>query len=154
MLLLLNPVLFLVVHNSVPNDRIQLAKTCKYMNEAVKRAKPKKIVEDVTIDWRLEEIFFRFDSKVLRSPPSPEFFTSIRQILQQIQVEKLRMVTNSLDVEETQDSGLFRHLFEASKFVTELNFCLDSLFSEFTEFYNRLEHLEFLDFGGSIEMFN
>ena len=35
-----------IVHNSIPEDRIQLARTCKYLNEAVKRAKPKKIVED------------------------------------------------------------------------------------------------------------
>uniref|UniRef100_A0AC34PWF2 F-box domain-containing protein n=1 Tax=Panagrolaimus sp. JU765 TaxID=591449 RepID=A0AC34PWF2_9BILA len=107
-----------IVHNSIPNDRIQLARTCKYLNEAVKRAKPKKI------------------------------------ILQQFQVEKLIMSTNSLYAKETQCSELFHRLFEASKFVTELEFCHYSFFPEFTAFYNKFEHLDFLDFSGTIEMFN
>uniref|UniRef100_A0AC34RS02 F-box domain-containing protein n=2 Tax=Panagrolaimus sp. JU765 TaxID=591449 RepID=A0AC34RS02_9BILA len=147
-----------IVHNSIPNDRIQLALTCKYINQSVKRAKPKKIVEYLKISF-YDDICFEigtkiFRTKIFRSLPTPESFTNICQILQQIQAENLIMITNSLNVEDTQNSGLFHHLFEASKFVTALRILHDGLFPEFTAFYNKLEHLEFMIFRGSIEMFN
>uniref|UniRef100_A0AC34REB8 F-box domain-containing protein n=1 Tax=Panagrolaimus sp. JU765 TaxID=591449 RepID=A0AC34REB8_9BILA len=104
-----------IVHNSIPNDRIQLARTCKYMNEAVKRAKPKKIVEKVTIDLSDDLLLMHFDSKSVDGKPSPTLVT---------------------------------------KFVTNLKIYHHGFFPEFTEFYNKLEHLEFLDYFGSIEMFN
>uniref|UniRef100_A0AC34Q075 F-box domain-containing protein n=1 Tax=Panagrolaimus sp. JU765 TaxID=591449 RepID=A0AC34Q075_9BILA len=139
-----------IVHNSIPNDRIQLARTCKYLNEAVKRAKPRKIVEKLDIR-SFDVICFLIGTKVFQSSPTPEFVTNICHILQQTQAEKLRVVTTSFDV---GDSGFFHHLFEASKFVTELKIYHHGLLPEFTEFYNKLEHLEFLEFGGSIDMFN
>uniref|UniRef100_A0AC34RGM4 F-box domain-containing protein n=1 Tax=Panagrolaimus sp. JU765 TaxID=591449 RepID=A0AC34RGM4_9BILA len=143
-----------IVHNSVPNDRIQLARTCKYMNEAVKRAKPKKIVKKVTIIWSLQAITFRFDSKRLRSSPSPEFFTNICQILQQIQVEELIVTTLLMDIDEAQQYNLFYPLFEATKFVTKLNLHFYDYLHEFAELYNKLEHVELMDYSNSIEEFN
>uniref|UniRef100_A0AC34QM73 F-box domain-containing protein n=1 Tax=Panagrolaimus sp. JU765 TaxID=591449 RepID=A0AC34QM73_9BILA len=146
-----------IVHNSVPNDRIQLAGTCKYMNEAVKRAKPKKIVEKLQINWWLDILTFSFDSRTLySSPPLPEFFTSICQILQQIQAENL--IVGALVIDEAQQllelSDLFYYLFEATKFITELYIHHSTILQEFTELYNKLEHVEFMYFSHSSEMFN
>uniref|UniRef100_A0AC34RHD2 F-box domain-containing protein n=1 Tax=Panagrolaimus sp. JU765 TaxID=591449 RepID=A0AC34RHD2_9BILA len=145
-----------IVHNSVPNDRIQLARTCKYMNEAVKRAKPKKIVKKLEIEWWGDEITFSFDSKTLDAPPLPEFFTSICQILQQIQILELQVVLYStvLGKDEAQQSDLFYNLFEATKFASKLDICHSTFLHEFAELYNKLKHVEIMDFRGLTEMFN
>uniref|UniRef100_A0AC34RDY4 F-box domain-containing protein n=1 Tax=Panagrolaimus sp. JU765 TaxID=591449 RepID=A0AC34RDY4_9BILA len=139
-------IVYEIVHDSIPEDRIQLARTCKYMNEAVKRAKPKKIME-----------IANFDMTLLQSSFSPALVTFICQYLQQFQIEELKVEKEChiMELIESEQCDFFYHLFEALKFVTKLQIRLYYyMLPAFAKLYNKLEYVEFLDFRGSIEIFN
>uniref|UniRef100_A0AC34QF12 Uncharacterized protein n=1 Tax=Panagrolaimus sp. JU765 TaxID=591449 RepID=A0AC34QF12_9BILA len=123
-----------VVHNAPPEDRIQLARTCKYINEAVKRAKPKKIINCLYLCGGHSDI------NAFTQKSSEE----LTDILPQIQIEKLFIIALPFSNEfSAQRLQFLQLLFEASKFATSLNFyMLEPLENDIIDFYRKFRNLK------------
>uniref|UniRef100_A0AC34R939 F-box domain-containing protein n=1 Tax=Panagrolaimus sp. JU765 TaxID=591449 RepID=A0AC34R939_9BILA len=147
-----------IVHNSIPEDRIQFSLTCKAFNELVKHAKPKKILpsvcigrckKDGTISYTLSSVpedytFFHDDTMA----------TTMEKWLRNAQIEILTLSTSIFSDEFKNHVEFLNVFYEATRFVTTLHIEADSsLNSGYLDFYQKLKHLKRLGFEGRIEEF-
>lgn len=123
-----------IVHNSLPEDRIQFAQTSKCSNELVQRAHPKKIMKNFAIGrWKYNNGEWKWNS---RSP------TEWMEILQKCQVESLDLHHLFFSPQYQSEYPEFLDiLYKASKFATKLDIWFDNKPDGFEEFYEKLNHL-------------
>uniref|UniRef100_A0AC34QDY9 DUF38 domain-containing protein n=1 Tax=Panagrolaimus sp. JU765 TaxID=591449 RepID=A0AC34QDY9_9BILA len=135
-----------IVHNSIPEDRIQFATTCKAFNQIVKHAKPKKIIRELRIGCRTD-VSCLINSKRVCFMTLPE----LKKSLQQYQVEHLSLLADS-SCDEHFFSELMDLLTEPCRFVTVLS--IDSYNPEFNyvDFYKKLKYLKSLTIYDSSRM--
>uniref|UniRef100_A0AC34QMB5 F-box domain-containing protein n=1 Tax=Panagrolaimus sp. JU765 TaxID=591449 RepID=A0AC34QMB5_9BILA len=134
-----------IVHNSIPENRIQFALTCMDFNDMVKRAKPKKILPHLTSFGC--EFLISHDHHAggrFHSPPK------LLEILKKVQVERLTVPTRfGLPEEYRSISVEFMDiLFKACEFVTKLS--VQSGVNDYTQIidvYKKLKHVNHLDIG-------
>uniref|UniRef100_A0AC34R888 DUF38 domain-containing protein n=1 Tax=Panagrolaimus sp. JU765 TaxID=591449 RepID=A0AC34R888_9BILA len=129
-----------IVHNSIPEDRIQFATTCKAFNQLVKDAKPKKIIHHLRIRSRITGVYHCINSGNDRFMTLP----ALKKFLQQYQVENLSFFVQNRFTDEHLHSELMEILMEPCRFVTDLSIL--SYYPEFkyVEFYKKLRHLKAL----------
>uniref|UniRef100_A0AC34RTD7 F-box domain-containing protein n=1 Tax=Panagrolaimus sp. JU765 TaxID=591449 RepID=A0AC34RTD7_9BILA len=128
-----------IVHNSIPEDRIQFATTCKAFNQLVKHAKPKKIIRYLRIHCDFTDVSFRTNSQNERIMTLPE----LKKILQQCQVEDLSLYGRN-NILDSLFSELMDLLVEPCRFVTALGIRYFIPEFKFVDFYTKLKHLKFL----------
>uniref|UniRef100_A0AC34RDW3 DUF38 domain-containing protein n=1 Tax=Panagrolaimus sp. JU765 TaxID=591449 RepID=A0AC34RDW3_9BILA len=148
-----------IVHNSIPEDWIQFALTCKVFNELVKHAKPKKILPSIYIGHcnkdgiilytlsRVPEVFYRIQDSTT---------AKMERWLRNVQILILTL-TPSIFSDEFKDHVEFLNVFhEATKFVTTLRIQIplnSSLSPDYINFYEKLKHLKRLEFHRPFEDF-
>uniref|UniRef100_A0AC34RGT5 F-box domain-containing protein n=1 Tax=Panagrolaimus sp. JU765 TaxID=591449 RepID=A0AC34RGT5_9BILA len=142
-----------IVHNSIPENRVQFALTCKAFNELVKQAKPKKILPSVCIGYYDENGTIGYTTSF---PVYDDItVTELEELLRNAQIQILTL-TPSIFSDEFKHHVEFLNVFhEATKFVTTLRMEVSfaSLNSGFLDFYEKLKYLKRLDFEGRIEEF-
>uniref|UniRef100_A0AC34RF63 Uncharacterized protein n=1 Tax=Panagrolaimus sp. JU765 TaxID=591449 RepID=A0AC34RF63_9BILA len=74
-----------IVHNSIPENRIEFAATCKYFNELIKDAKPNNIIRELQLHCDFADVYVCINSRNEGIMTLPE----LKKILQQCQVETL-----------------------------------------------------------------
>uniref|UniRef100_A0AC34RPH2 F-box domain-containing protein n=1 Tax=Panagrolaimus sp. JU765 TaxID=591449 RepID=A0AC34RPH2_9BILA len=130
-----------IVHHSPPEDRIRFASSCKYFNELVQNAKPKKIIEYLHLEFDLD---FKWEStSTLTTNNSME---ELKNILTKCQVRTLGLFICWNARGTIWDNPEFwTTLFEASKFVTKLDIhCYapyDTHAKKFVELYEIMKDL-------------
>uniref|UniRef100_A0AC34RMX2 DUF38 domain-containing protein n=1 Tax=Panagrolaimus sp. JU765 TaxID=591449 RepID=A0AC34RMX2_9BILA len=112
-----------IVHNSIPEDRIQFATTCKAFNQLVKHAKPKKIIRELHLGRHK---------------------TELEKFLQQYQVENLLLDATIRYIDERFYSELMDLLVESCWSVTELSITSHNPEFKYVDFYTNLKHLKSL----------
>uniref|UniRef100_A0AC34Q653 F-box domain-containing protein n=1 Tax=Panagrolaimus sp. JU765 TaxID=591449 RepID=A0AC34Q653_9BILA len=131
-----------IVHNSVPEDRIQFAVACKVFNEMVKRAKPKKIIRLLfTLDGSNMLLTSDNGSKMI-DKSSEELI----EIFKKCQIKSVSLPIEMKIFEPDQNGSQI--FFEACKFATKLTVDGDQN-DHFTKFFKTLKHLKHLDFGNN-----
>uniref|UniRef100_A0AC34PZT4 F-box domain-containing protein n=1 Tax=Panagrolaimus sp. JU765 TaxID=591449 RepID=A0AC34PZT4_9BILA len=132
-----------IVHNSIPEDRIQLALTSKYCNELVQRARPKKIIDRFSVVEFFSCFIFIADSKKYTKAKE-----ELMEILTNCQIKKILLN----DAPETEDDlEIFDMLSEAAKFATKLHIFFPDLdyMDKIVEFYVKMKHLKSVMLWGS-----
>uniref|UniRef100_A0AC34RRZ1 F-box domain-containing protein n=1 Tax=Panagrolaimus sp. JU765 TaxID=591449 RepID=A0AC34RRZ1_9BILA len=122
-----------IVHNSFPEDRIQLALTSKYCNELVQRAKPKKIIDQFLIHrscvyfWDDEGIYAKTKEQLMEISPN-------------CQIKELQLCHNSTE----NYLEVLDMLSEATRFATKLDIMtVNHVYEDkIVEFYVKLKHLK------------
>uniref|UniRef100_A0AC34PY58 F-box domain-containing protein n=1 Tax=Panagrolaimus sp. JU765 TaxID=591449 RepID=A0AC34PY58_9BILA len=97
-----------IVHNSIPEDRIQFATTCKAFNQLVKGANPKKIIRHLQLYDSFTGAVVQINSGNGRDVNLPE----LKKILQQYQVEDLSLDATVRNIDERFYSELMDLLVE------------------------------------------
>uniref|UniRef100_A0AC34Q4A6 F-box domain-containing protein n=1 Tax=Panagrolaimus sp. JU765 TaxID=591449 RepID=A0AC34Q4A6_9BILA len=125
-----------IVHNSIPEDRIQLALTSKYCNELVQRARPKKIIDQLTLRY------FPHFILIANSREYTKTKEQLMEILPKCQIKQLQLCDGfaSEDYLEILDM-----LLEAARFATKLDIILPinlDMEDEVVGFYVKLKHLK------------
>uniref|UniRef100_A0AC34Q525 F-box domain-containing protein n=1 Tax=Panagrolaimus sp. JU765 TaxID=591449 RepID=A0AC34Q525_9BILA len=150
-----------IVHNSIPEDRIQFALTCQVFNELVKHAKPKKILKSIFIGHCQKDgtISFTYSPRpqiLYRIPDDIIARSKLEKRLRNAQIQILTL-TPSIFSEEFKDHVDFLNVFyEATKFVTTLRIQVSrcgSLNSGYFDFYEKLNYLKCLEFEGPFKDF-
>uniref|UniRef100_A0AC34PWC5 Uncharacterized protein n=1 Tax=Panagrolaimus sp. JU765 TaxID=591449 RepID=A0AC34PWC5_9BILA len=137
-----------IVHNSIPEDRIQFATTCKAFNQLVKDAKPEKIIRDLLLDCFKTDVLLPNNSRNSDIMTLPE----LKKILQQCQVENLSLYADHFS-DQHFNSELMDLLMESCKFVTSLSITSYNPEFNYVDFYKKLRHLKCFkayDYSGMI----
>uniref|UniRef100_A0AC34RNS5 F-box domain-containing protein n=1 Tax=Panagrolaimus sp. JU765 TaxID=591449 RepID=A0AC34RNS5_9BILA len=125
-----------IVHNSIPEDRIQLALTSKYCNELVQHARQKKIIDKFTIGYHSR---FSFISNSIEYIKTEEQLT---EILPNSQIKQLKFSNGSLFSSEEYLEFL-DILFEAAIFATKFGISINYVHKDkVIGFYVKLKHLK------------
>uniref|UniRef100_A0AC34PYB1 F-box domain-containing protein n=1 Tax=Panagrolaimus sp. JU765 TaxID=591449 RepID=A0AC34PYB1_9BILA len=128
-----------IVHNSIPEDRIQFATTCKAFNQLVKHAKPMKIIRRLRIHCDTTGVTVYINSGNGRFMTLPE----LKKILLQYQVEDLLLYAMGR-FSNILYSELMDLLMEPCRFLTAFSITsYDSRF-KYVDFYKKLRHLKSL----------
>uniref|UniRef100_A0AC34QSP4 F-box domain-containing protein n=1 Tax=Panagrolaimus sp. JU765 TaxID=591449 RepID=A0AC34QSP4_9BILA len=124
-----------IVHNSIPEDRIQLALTSKYCNELVQRAKPKKIIDQF---WIQDPFAFLANSREYTKTKE-----ELMDILPNCQIKQLVSEYGSVFSSE-EYSEILDMLPEAARFATKFNITSTHpiRMGKVVEFYAKLKHLK------------
>uniref|UniRef100_A0AC34R9E1 F-box domain-containing protein n=2 Tax=Panagrolaimus sp. JU765 TaxID=591449 RepID=A0AC34R9E1_9BILA len=149
-----------IVHNSIPEDRIQFALTCKAFNELVKHAQPKKILPSIIIGRCKRDgtisYFYSTCPQVLYRVYDDTTATTMEEWLRNAQIQFLTL-SATIFSDEFKDHVEFLNVFhEATKFVTTLRILVSrrsSLNPGYLNFYEKLKHLKCLEFEGPFEDF-
>uniref|UniRef100_A0AC34QF24 F-box domain-containing protein n=1 Tax=Panagrolaimus sp. JU765 TaxID=591449 RepID=A0AC34QF24_9BILA len=124
-----------VVHNAPPEDRIQLALACKSINESVKRARPKKILQNFSFN----------DVALIRDNMQTPRIKRMVDKLRQVHVDTLRYDTVSLTPPINRGEFL-QVLGDAAHFATSLSIMSATpamkVDDEVIAFYQRFTNLE------------
>uniref|UniRef100_A0AC34RFX3 F-box domain-containing protein n=1 Tax=Panagrolaimus sp. JU765 TaxID=591449 RepID=A0AC34RFX3_9BILA len=131
-----------IVHNSIPEDRIELALTSKYCNELVQRARPKKIIDHFWI-WNVSSFAFIANSREYTKTKE-----QLMEILPNCQIKKLHL-TNQLVFSSEDYSEFLDMLSEAARFATYfgINLYNPVYVNEIVGFYVKLKHLKSVTVG-------
>uniref|UniRef100_A0AC34RND5 F-box domain-containing protein n=1 Tax=Panagrolaimus sp. JU765 TaxID=591449 RepID=A0AC34RND5_9BILA len=127
-----------IVHNSIPEDRIQLALTSKYCNELVQRAKPMKIIDKFWIGF-----FPRF-TFISNSRDYTRTKEQWGEVLRNCQIKHLLLKFDS-QFSSDEYSEILDVLPEATKFTTKLDIITVNhlnMKDEVVGFYVKLKHLK------------
>uniref|UniRef100_A0AC34QSJ5 F-box domain-containing protein n=1 Tax=Panagrolaimus sp. JU765 TaxID=591449 RepID=A0AC34QSJ5_9BILA len=127
-----------IVHNSIPEDRIQLALTSKYCNELVQRAKPKKVIDQLSF------LDFPQFSFIANSRDYDKTKEQLMEILPNCQIKQLQLY-DYLDDSTEDYSEVSDMLLEAARFATKLDIIIPSgleVEDEVVGLYVKLKHLK------------
>uniref|UniRef100_A0AC34QB13 DUF38 domain-containing protein n=1 Tax=Panagrolaimus sp. JU765 TaxID=591449 RepID=A0AC34QB13_9BILA len=127
-----------IVHNSIPEDRIQFATTCKAFNQLFKHAKPKKIINFLRLNCYETDSSLYINSGNERIMTLPE----LKNFIQQYQVENLSFCTADWVTDKHLYSELMEILMEPCRFVTVLSITSDDPELKYVDFYKKLKHLQ------------
>uniref|UniRef100_A0AC34REY3 DUF38 domain-containing protein n=1 Tax=Panagrolaimus sp. JU765 TaxID=591449 RepID=A0AC34REY3_9BILA len=130
-----------IVHQSIPEDRNQLALTSQYCNYLVQRAKPKKIMDRFTI---LSPLRFTCRSNSRKIPKKQQ----LMKIVSNCQIKKVVMADETKR-DHSNYAEFFNMLFEAAKFSTKFDIIAfkDVHMVEIVGFYTKLKHLRSVTIG-------
>uniref|UniRef100_A0AC34Q1R7 F-box domain-containing protein n=1 Tax=Panagrolaimus sp. JU765 TaxID=591449 RepID=A0AC34Q1R7_9BILA len=138
-----------IVHNSVPEDRIQFAKACKVFNEMVKRSKPKKIIRYLFVFDELKYSSTVVDETKLLDKSLEEMLESFKKC----QIDDLIISTEIkiFNPDEEESHKFLDAFYEICEFVSELT-VYGSPNDEFIKFFKKLKHLEYLHFRNNFSL--
>uniref|UniRef100_A0AC34QLM3 Uncharacterized protein n=1 Tax=Panagrolaimus sp. JU765 TaxID=591449 RepID=A0AC34QLM3_9BILA len=124
-----------IVHNSIPEDRIQFATTCKAFNQLVKHAKPKKIIRRLLLGCDCADMFVIINSGNLYEKTLPE----LKRILPLCQVENLSISAWGGFLDEYLFAELMDLLMEPCRLTDLQQFLLAANFEMGAEIHFRFE---------------
>uniref|UniRef100_A0AC34RFR5 F-box domain-containing protein n=1 Tax=Panagrolaimus sp. JU765 TaxID=591449 RepID=A0AC34RFR5_9BILA len=132
-----------IVHNSIPEDRIQFSMACKVFNEMVKRAKPKKIIRYLFVFDKLKYSSTMIDETKMLDKSLEEMI----EIFKKCQIKELIIWTEIkiFNPDEEESHKFLDDFLEICEFVTEL-YVFGGPNDEFIKFFKKLKHLKSLDF--------
>uniref|UniRef100_A0AC34R2S6 DUF38 domain-containing protein n=1 Tax=Panagrolaimus sp. JU765 TaxID=591449 RepID=A0AC34R2S6_9BILA len=124
-----------IVHNSIPEDRIELALTSKYCNELVQRARPKKVIDKFTV-----AIIPRF-TFISNSTEYRKTKEQLLEIVPNCQIKQLKLYDHL--GRSAEYSEILDMLSEPAKFATKLDIGdIRNPSFNVVEFYVKLKHLK------------
>uniref|UniRef100_A0AC34R442 F-box domain-containing protein n=1 Tax=Panagrolaimus sp. JU765 TaxID=591449 RepID=A0AC34R442_9BILA len=103
-----------IVHNSIPEDRIQLALTSKYCNKLIQRARPKKIIDKFTIPYLPHFTFIANSREYTKTKEQ------LMEILPNCQIKQLILDNESVFSSEYY-LEILSMLSEAARLATKLD---------------------------------
>uniref|UniRef100_A0AC34PWU1 F-box domain-containing protein n=1 Tax=Panagrolaimus sp. JU765 TaxID=591449 RepID=A0AC34PWU1_9BILA len=150
-----------IVHNSIPEYRIQFALTCKSFNELVKHAKPKKILPSIFIglcqkDGTISYTYSLWPQVLTRIHYDTVARSKMEIWLRNAQIQNLTLTPSIFSDKFKNHVDFLNVFYEATKFVTILRiqvYHFSSLNSGYFDFYEKLKHLKCLEFEGPFENF-
>uniref|UniRef100_A0AC34RL75 F-box domain-containing protein n=1 Tax=Panagrolaimus sp. JU765 TaxID=591449 RepID=A0AC34RL75_9BILA len=126
-----------IVHNSIPEDRIQFALTSKFCNELVQRARPKKII-DLFFIGSFSSFTFVANSRYCTQTEE-----QLMEILPNCQIKRLQL-ENDPHFSKKDYSRILDMLSETAEFATKLDIVTFNpvYVNELVRFYVKLKHLK------------